>query len=147
MQFKVPQDVQRADRIVGPLTLRQLIICGIGFTISYAIYTLLGRDYELITAIIPVAIIALITIVFAFIKPLNMNFEIYMLFWIESLILPHKRYWLKGTGDPSRLMYTPPVNKKDKLIKSSLEKDELKRKKSISELTEILDSKNNNNKK
>ena len=55
MQFKVPQDVQRADRIVGPLTLRQLIICGIGFTISYGIYTVLGRDYELITAIIPVA--------------------------------------------------------------------------------------------
>ncbi len=141
MQFKVPQDVQREDRIVGPLTFRQLVICGIGFSIAYAIYTTLGREYQLITALIPVIIIALITIVFAFIKPLDLVFERYILFWIESLLLPHKRYWLKGTGDPSRMVYVPPVNAKKEIIEKSLEKDDLKKKKSLAELSQILDKK------
>lgn len=141
MQFKVPQDVQREDRIVGPLTLRQLVICGIGFSIAYAIYTFLGRDYELITALIPVIIVGLITVVFAFIKPMDLVFERYILFFVESLILPGKRYWLKGTGDPSRLVYVPPVSTAKKIEKENMEKDVLKKKKSISELSNILDRK------
>lgn len=141
MQFKVPQDVQREDRIVGPLTLRQLVICGIGFSISYGIYTVLGRDYELITSIIPVVIIGLITVVFAFIKPLDLVFERYILFFVESLILPHKRYWLKGTGDPSRFSYVPPVSIENNVKKENMEKGELKKKKSLAELSQILDRK------
>lgn len=141
MQFKVPQDVQREDRIVGPLTLRQLIICGIGFSIAYAIYTFLGRDYELITALIPVIIIALITVVFAFIKPLDLVFERYILFLIESMILPAKRYWLKGTGDPSRLSFIPPSTPAKKINKDNAEKAQLKKNQSISELSNILDRK------
>jgi hypothetical protein len=141
MQFKVPQDVQREDHIVGPLTFRQLVICGIGFSIAYGFYTILGRDYTVVTALIPVIIIGLITVVFAFIKPLDLVFERYILFWIESLLLPHKRYWLKGTGDPSRFSYIPAVNPKKKIVESSLEKDDLKKKKSLAELSQILDKK------
>lgn len=139
MQFKVPQDVQREDRIVGPLTLRQLIICGIGFTIAYAIYTTIGREYEVITALIPVVLLGLVTVIFAFIKPLNLVFEKYILFKIESLILPRKRYWLKGMGDPSRMMYVPSESAKPKIVEKTVEKD--KKTKSISELTQILDKK------
>ena len=141
MQFKVPQDVQREDHIVGPLTLRQLIICGIGFSIAYAIYTTLGRDYELITTLIPVIILSLITVVFAFITPLELPFERYILFRIEALILPSKRYWLKGTGEPSRLLYVPAVSTKKKNTDNALEKDKLKKKQSLAELTQILDKK------
>lgn len=140
MQFKVPQDVQREDRIVGPLTLRQLIICGIGFSISYAIYTFLGRDYELITALIPVILIALVTIIFAFVKPLDLVFERYILFWLESILLPAKRYWLKGTADPSRMAYVPSQAAPEK-IKKVDPNTELKKKKSIEEITKILDKK------
>lgn len=141
MQFKVPQDVQREDRIVGPLTLRQLIICGIGFSIAYALYTTIGRNYEMITALIPVIIIGLITVVFAFIKPLELNFERYILYRIESLILPPKRYWIKGTADPSRLVYVPAMSYKKKIKDKALESDQLKKKKSLAELTKILDQK------
>lgn len=141
MQFKVPQDVQREDRIVGPLTLRQLIICGIGFSICYAIFTMLGREYELITALIPVIIVGLITVVFAFIKPLDLAFERYILFRIESLILPPKRYWIKGTADPSRLIYVPVASAKKKITDKAMESDQLKKKKSLAELTKILDQK------
>ncbi len=139
MQFKVPQDVQREDRIVGPLTLRQLIICGIGFSIAYAFYVILGRDYEIITALIPVGIIAIITIIFAFTKPLDLVFEKWALYWIAAMVLPRKRYWIKGTGDPSRMSYIPPATNKKIEIKKV--EDPLKKKKSIKELTDILDKK------
>lgn len=139
MQFKVPQDVQREDRIVGPLTFRQLVICGIGFTLAYTVFTIVGRDYELITALIPVGLITIITIVFAFANPLDLPFERWILFLLESKILPRKRFWLKGTGDPSRMSYIPPVisakpvpQKKD---------TELSKKKSLEELSKILDKK------
>ncbi|MCC6643261.1 PrgI family protein [Candidatus Peregrinibacteria bacterium] len=141
MQFKVPQDVQREDRIVGPLTLRQLIICGIGFSMAYAIYTFVGRDYEVITALIPVIIIAIITITFAFVKPLDLVFEKYILFLIESLVLPPKRFWLKGTGDPSRLSYIPAPSAKKKINPKEAELAGVKKKKSIEEITKILDKK------
>jgi len=140
MQFKVPQDVQREDRIVGPLTLRQLIVCGIGFSICYAIFTILGRDYQLITVLIPVIIVGLITVVFAFIRPLDLSFERYVLYRIEALLLPANRYWLKGTADPSRLLYVPAAGKK-KAVAKAVDPDLLKKKKSLAELTDILDQK------
>ena len=138
MQYKVPQDVQREDHIVGPLTFRQLIICGIGFSIAYALYTVIGREYELITALIPVIIIAIITITFAFIKPLDLVFEKYLLYQIAALTLPRQRYWLKGMGDPLRQAYIPADSKK-KTIEKKLEP--AKKTKSLVELTQILDQK------
>lgn len=138
MQFKVPQDVQREDRIVGPLTLRQLIMCGVGFTISYAIYTVLGREYELITVLIPVIIISLITVTFAFIKPLNLNFEKYILYALEYyFILPKKRYWLKGTADPLTTIVVNAAKKETPKAKTPT-KDTKNR--SVEDLSKILDS-------
>jgi hypothetical protein len=144
MQYKIPQDVQREDRIVGPLTLRQMIICGIGFSAAYAIFTTLGRDYIWVTWFIPVAVITLITVVFAFIKPLNLNFEKYILYALEFyLILPRKRFWLKGTGDPLRSVYQAAENKtKSKIDLEKIKKESSTKKKSISEITKILDNQN-----
>ena len=44
MQYKVPQDVQREDTIIGPLTLKQLGILGVGGGIAYGIYISLGKN-------------------------------------------------------------------------------------------------------
>lgn len=99
MQFKVPQNVQREDTIVGPLTLRQLIICAIGFTISYGIYVSLAKFYLWITWLPPVAIITLITLAFAFLRPLDLSFTKYVLLFIEFSLLPKKRLWIKASGE------------------------------------------------
>lgn len=40
---KIPQNVYIEDRIVGPLTLRQIVIVGIGTGISYALYSSLSK--------------------------------------------------------------------------------------------------------
>jgi len=144
MQFKIPQDVQREDHIVGPLTTRQLIICIIGGAVGYAIFVSLGKDYEWITWIVPVVLIALITITVAFVNPLDLRFERFIIYYFEYLLLPKKRYWLKGSADPLSFSYIPTPNKaKNKIEKKALSKAEKLQQKDdkLQDLSQVLDKK------
>lgn len=93
MQFKVPQDVQIADKIVGPLTLRQLIIVFAGGGLDYMLYMSLARTWEWGIWAPPVFIIAVITISFAFIKVNNVEFYVYLLLLFEYYTVPRKRFF------------------------------------------------------
>lgn len=106
MQFKVPQDVQREDRIVGPLTLKQLIICGIGGGIAYAIYVTIGKYYALISTILPVGFVVILTILFAFIRPHDIGFAEFLLIRIENFLLPNKRFWIQSAAEPLPFTHT-----------------------------------------
>jgi hypothetical protein len=142
MQFKVPQNVQREDRIVGPLTLKQLIICGIGFMIAYAIYNSLSKYYIWITWIVPVGIVAIITIAFAFARPLDLSFSKYILRWIEFTVLPRKRFWILNSAEAY-----PPTTGAIKPKASITEKQAadkalsvLDKRKKLEEITKILNT-------
>lgn len=121
MQFKVPQNVQREDRIVGPLTLKQLIICGVGAITAYAIYVSLAKTYIWITWGPPIAIVTIITIAFAFIRPLDLSFGKWILRWAEFSLLPKKRHWIKASGEIEPTI----INTKTKDNKKNNTKDEL----------------------
>ena len=47
MQAKVPQNVQMADKIVGPLTLRHMIILGAGGGLAYLVFTILSKNFRI----------------------------------------------------------------------------------------------------
>ena len=91
MQFKVPQDVQRADTIVGPLTWKQLIILAAGGGIAYAIYITLAERYYMEVWLPPIVIVGGITLALAFIKIHGLTFERFLLCFIEYHFLPKKR--------------------------------------------------------
>lgn len=141
MQFKVPQNVQREDHIVGPLTLKQLIICGIGGTVAYAIYVSLAKSYLWITWFPPVALVAGITLAFAFFRPLDMSLARWILTGIEFYIIPRQRYWIQGAGE---VIATPLNTKKtpSKIEKKAEAKAEniIDKHKKIEEITKILNS-------
>lgn len=99
MQFKVPQNVQREDKIVGPLTLKQMIVLAIGGSIAYGLYVSLARYYIWITWLPPVAIVSIITIAFAFVRPLGLSFTKWVLLWIQYSLLPRERTWVKGSAE------------------------------------------------
>lgn len=142
MQFKVPQNVQRADQIVGPLTLRQLIICGVGGMIAYGLYVSLAKYYIWITWVPPVGIVALITLAFAFIRPIDLNFERWILLWIEFFILPRKRTWIQASAEVLPSLTTTeekPQTKAEEQAVAKAESIEDKHKK-IAELTKILNT-------
>lgn len=134
--FKVPQNVQREDTIIGPITMRQLIICGIGGGISYAIYVTLAKKYYMEVWLAPVAISVILTATFAFVKVYGLSFFRFLLYLVEYMFLPKKRAFVKGSGD----VFVPEM-----LVSASQKKPEAQKetkpKKSIDELARILDSK------
>jgi hypothetical protein len=99
MQFKIPQNVQMEDKIVGPLTLKHMIILGAGGGLAYFVYIILSRAYFWEIWLPPVAIIVILTIVIAFVKVYNLSFGKFILLFIEYNLLPRKRKWMKSSGE------------------------------------------------
>lgn len=140
MQFKVPQDVQREDTIVGPLTLKQMIIIGIGGGLAYATYISLSARYFFEIWLPPVAILSILTVLFAFVKPNGQQFYIYVINLVEFNFLPKKRVWIQRGG---QVTIPPQEKEKEKEpLEDSSKKKELT--KSIEELSAILNSTNEN---
>lgn len=139
MQYKVPQDVQREDQIIGPLTLRQLAIVGIGGGLAYLVYVQLSKLYHIEIWLPPVFIISAITIALAFLKIHGLPFHQYILHFIEYKFLPKQRIWIQKTANP----YIPPQMDKKTKEKISKTKDKTKEKdkKSINDLVNILNQK------
>lgn len=99
MQFKVPQDVLRPDKIVGFLTLRQLVIVILGGGICYSLYLVLEKHYLPEVWLPPVIFVALITLAFAFFRFHDIPFEKAALLFVEFKFRPRKRVWQKLKGD------------------------------------------------
>ncbi len=140
MQFKIPQDVQREDTIVGPLTMRQLIITAVGGGITYGVYTVLSRTYTWQVWGLPTLLLAAITIAFAFLKVHELSFTQYLVSGTAYLFLPRKRVWIKGSGDPVRTIEQPKITQTEKSQAQKKEKQEDTIKK-LDSLVSILDSK------
>lgn len=60
---KIPQNVNVEDRIIGPLTLRQIIITAIGGGISYAVWSLISEAYGSVS--IPLGIVSALPVLLA----------------------------------------------------------------------------------
>lgn len=138
MQYKVPQDVQREDTIIGPLTMKQMIILGAGGGIAYAIYVSLAKTYYAEVWLPPVAIVVVITLAFAFIKINGLPFSRFIMNFIEYRMLPRKRIWVQGAGTPFVSYYDQ--MQKEETAKNSKIVPEAKTQKSIKEITAIVDS-------
>jgi len=140
MQYKVPQNVQREDKIIGPLTLKQMGILALGGGIAYATFVSLEKTYTSVVWAPPVAILVLTTVTFAFIKPYGLEFYQVLMNLIEYKILAKKRIWIQGAGSP---FIAPAIeNQTKKITEHKTEKPENKKRKSIEELSKMLDNKN-----
>lgn len=142
MQFKIPQNVQQEDKIVGPLTLKQLIIVAVGGGASYFVYISLSKLYVLQVWLPFTAIPALLTLAVAFLKINGIPFLKFSLLEFERLLKPSKRRFVKGSGEvyQSCLAQIKPLKTAKKKINKE---EEVKNMKDINELTKILDSQNN----
>lgn len=142
MQYKIPQDVQMEDKIVGPLTLKQLIILGAGGGLDYAIYVQLakGGDGGLGTWIVPVAIIGLLTIAIAFVKLKGLTFMQYAFYSIEFYTKPHKRLWTQGGGEVFASITQPKPKTKEELAREKQTQKAPKEIHDIAELSRLMDA-------
>ncbi|MBP6084997.1 PrgI family protein [Candidatus Gracilibacteria bacterium] len=136
-QFKVPQDVQRADTIVGPLTMVQLIIAIAGGGLAYVIYITLQSPVNIIMSVI----IAGITAAFALIRVHDMPFMNYLAALTLYLLKPRLRVWEKGSSDiPLDERVVMEKIEVQKPIKKSGDDPPQKQFKDLHELTSVLDT-------
>lgn len=136
MQYKVPQDVQREDTIIGPITLKQLAILGGGGAVAYVIYVSLVKVYFWQVWLPPVVIVMGITLAFAFLKIHSLPFHKFLMNLIEYQVLPRQRIWIQGTATPFISSFDQHKEKKVEKPK----KVEEKKQRSVEELTNIVDT-------
>lgn len=98
MQYKVPQNIDMADRIVGPLTLIQFLYVMIGGVIDYILFSILGPTSPALFFLIggPIALLAL---AFAFLKVQDQPFSHFFLAFWTYLSRPKQRIWGRMTNN------------------------------------------------
>ncbi|HNV97287.1 MAG TPA: PrgI family protein [bacterium] len=90
--FIVPQFIDIEDRIFGPITIRQFLICTVGGLLVFAAFKLSDFSLFVFQAIFLVPI----TIVFAFVKVNGKNFHYFLLDLLIFLFkVPRMAVWQK----------------------------------------------------
>lgn len=140
MQYKIPQNVQRADTIFGSVTFIQLGILLLGGGIAYALYLTLHPLYYWYVYIWPVGFVAVLTLAGAFLKIGDMTFTKFLLYMVEFLGKPRQRLWQKDNMEYNHSVLKPltPVSKATVDTKTYAEEKQ-ERDEKLKELTQILD--------
>ena len=138
MQFKIPQNVQVEDKIVWILSIKDLIIAGIGGGIAYVAYLKLdNQTWPFIS--IPISIVTLAVI---FLKINDMKFGKWLHSLLLYLILPQRRVWMNMSNEPVLLDLI--LNPQQKEIHNDDQKEQLLQQKvetlkKLDEISGILD--------
>ncbi len=138
MEFKVPQNVQREDTIIGSITFKQLGILLIGGGITYVIYLSLVNIVEWFIWAPPVAIVGLSTLIITFVKVQDMTFTKAFLYFIEFLMNPRKRFYSTNNLLYHHSYSAKPLDLHKTTQKQGIKKEDKRHK--IEELSNLLDS-------
>lgn len=110
MSAKIPQDVTREDRLVGPLTLRQFLIILGGGSVVFIAYQYYSKFYLYLAEFVAITFVAsLLTIAFAFAKINGLPFGQFMANFFHFLLSPKRRLWNKEDREvmPTHLQNIP----------------------------------------
>jgi len=130
MQYKVPQNIDKPDQIVGPLTLVEFSYLAIAGALDVLIFQTIKGTF----AILLIGIISIIALAFAFLKIQDRP----LLYFISNAILfatnPKTRIWLKVSDSPVLKASTAPVKVDTLPAKKGFDPSQ------ISKLSQTLDS-------
>lgn len=133
---KIPQNVYVEDRIIGPITLRQIMITMVSAGISYAIWAVMRQAGPVSAAQTTFAWMpAVIGALFAFIRINGISLFRIMLLVIEKLDKPSRRVWTPRTGIYVNIVTRPPKEKHDVHKQQDAPRDPTH----IQKLSEVLD--------
>ena len=111
---KIPQNVYIEDRIVGPLTLRQVIISAVGCGFSYAMFSMISKAYGgmSLPLTIMVWIPGALSIIFAFVKFNDLTMFQMVLLTIERMSKAPVRVWTPRKGISITIRTAPQAEQK-----------------------------------
>lgn len=137
--IKIPQNVHIEDRIVGPLTLKQVLIVTVGCGFSYGIYSVMLRSFGglplPVTAIVWIP--GVLSVAFAFFRINDLSLLRICVLMLERMNKPMERTWSprKGIAINIRTFSTPDEKHKRKFEEALA----LKNPQMIGELSSMLD--------
>jgi len=134
---KIPQNVYVEDRIIGPITLRQLIIVLLTGGLSYGIWGAMksAMGYVSIPATVVAWIPCAIGVAFAFIKIQGISLTRFLLLMIEKTDKPPIRVWTPRRGVSVNFRYFTTGEKEQSHIAPNLQPHHEK----LMELSAFLD--------
>lgn len=141
--IKIPQNVHIEDRIIGPLTLRQVIICILGFGCSYAMWASISKAYGLIA--LPIQIVVwipgVLSLIFAFIRINDITMFRLCLLLLERLAKPAVRTWAPRRGIVINIRTLSATTKQEgeEMTQADIDRKESGAMRQIAELSTILD--------
>lgn len=148
--IKIPQNVHIEDRIIGPLSLRQILLMAVGGGTSYVLYSLMakanGGKVGLVATVL-VCLPAIIMTMFAIIKINDLSLIRICMLMIEGMNKSPVRAWtprrglsitihLNAQGKGKAEEETPGEKRK----REDLERAVRQKASAISELSSVLDS-------
>ncbi len=142
LQYKIPKNVELEDTIIGPITMKQLIICGVGGGLDYILYMGLNKHHFWYVWAPPVVVIGLLTVAIAFLEIRNIRFTKYILLMMEAFVLPNKRMWDKRQSTQfifSTSSHQNVKEKKSKETEASIHEKKEEQVTNLNELTKALD--------
>lgn len=138
---KIPQNVQIEDRVVGPLSLRQIIIMAVGGGFSYMLYTMVQRSMG--TMNIPLTVIlwtpAAIAAAFALVNINDLSLLRICFLLLEKMQKPSLRTWAPRTGISITIRTSASVKTDDEAKKKQAAGPQQSAEQQITELTRVVD--------
>lgn len=122
-QYKVPQNVESEDKLVGPLTMKQFIYAVIGLGWAFLIWRLFmaGGAVGILIMILLVTPISGFMFLLAFGRREEQSFENYLIALIRFTVMPRKRTWLKDDYKGEVIVDAPPPPRPTTPTKEDLE--------------------------
>lgn len=132
MQFKVPQNIDMEDKIIGPLTMKQFIYLIVGGMITYACI----KTYNIYWILFLGVPSGLIALCLAFIKIQDQPFSKFIFSLTLFTVKPKQRIWSKDWIATHEIhgVVQKPVEEVKKEPQKHIEKSELEK------LSDLLDT-------
>lgn len=136
MQYKVPQNIDIEDKVIGPLTLRQFTIILIATGIIMTFYFMFQGPMKILFYLLSF-IVGALAIVVAFMKYGDQNFEVFIFSAIKTFTNPRQRVWRKETFAelPKEVPQHAPVT-----AKATAKKDLTQVRSDLQRLAEVVDT-------
>jgi len=134
-QYKVPQDVETEDKILGPLSIKQFIYVIIGLLWAFLMWRIFST-YVIVAVVLSIPVTGFFLLL-GFGRREGVPFEDYVVASIRFLVVPRKRIWIKDDTKEHIIKKSPNEAVKAKESKKEVSAGQLK------QLATIIDTRGN----
>lgn len=128
MQYKIPQNIDMEDKIVGPFTMKQFIYLLVSGFIVYSWWNFSNTFISPppIVIFVPLGVpVGILGISFALLKINDRPFEFFILSMIKFIFSPKQRVWREGYQPPDVIIKDTAVAEKTREVRDTKTLDEL----------------------